>query len=181
MTAKSNILPKLLPAIAALALLGLSACGRSTSETIATAQTRAGLVAGDAAPAWTLQDVDGNAVSFADYAGKVVVVDFWATWCAPCLEEIPGYIAMQEKYGPEGFAMIGISVDTKPAAEVKAFAEAHAMNYPVLMADAEVMSLFKGIDFIPTTFLIGRDGMVIDSKVGSQDTAIYAAKVQAAL
>lgn len=125
---------------------------------------------GAEAPAWTLNDVDGNPVSSVDFKGKVVVVDFWATWCPPCREEIPGYIEMQKKYGARGLVIVGISLDAKGPAVVKAFMEKYGINYTVVMGDGKVDGDFGGVEAIPTTFVIGRDGRIAFSKVGYQAT-----------
>lgn len=119
-----------------------------------------------AAPAWKLKDLNGAEVSSEQLKGKVVVVDFWATWCPPCREEIPGYIAMAEKYAKDGLVIVGISLDQAGADVVKAFAAKHKMNYPVVMGDDAVVSAFGGIEALPTTFLIDRDGQVRDRKEG---------------
>jgi thiol-disulfide isomerase/thioredoxin len=121
------------------------------------------------APAWVLRDADGKAVSSAKYKGKVVVVDFWATWCVPCRSEIPGYVALQSKYRDSGLVIVGMAVnDTEDF--VKAFVADHHVNYQVVMADEAVARAFggdDGIQGIPTTFIINRDGMIVDRKEGA--------------
>ncbi|HEX7632383.1 MAG TPA: TlpA disulfide reductase family protein [Lacunisphaera sp.] len=133
------------------------------------------------APAWKLQDLDGRELSAEQFKGKVVIVDFWATWCAPCVEEIPGYIALQKKYGPDGLVVIGISLDRRSPADVKKFVQEHGMNYAVAIDHGDVAEAFGGFDALPTTFLIGRNGRILDRKTGAADPAEYEKRVQAAL
>ena len=122
---------------------------------------------GEAAPAWKLADLDGHEIGSAQFKGKVVVVDFWATWCVPCIGEIPGYIALEKKYGAEGLVIVGISLDQRGPGPVRKFAAAHGMNYIIAMADDSVVGAFGGIEAIPTTFLIDRAGRIVHRKKGA--------------
>lgn len=133
------------------------------------------------APDWTLPDVGGNPVSFAQFKGKVVVVDFWATWCPPCIKEIPGYIALQEKHGKDGLVIVGISLDRKGATVVKPFMAKYGINYPIVIGDQDTVAAFGGFNAIPTTFLINRDGMIVDRKTGAEETAEYEKRILAVL
>lgn len=136
---------------------------------------------GQPVPALKFQDLSGQEVDFAALKGKVVVVDFWATWCGPCLMEIPGYIEMQKKYGPEGLVIVGVSLDKKKPAAVKKFADARGVNYPVVMGSFDTMDAFGGFDVIPTTFLVGRDGRILHQKSGAMAHDEYEALVKKAL
>ncbi|MGD0326832.1 MAG: redoxin domain-containing protein, partial [Terriglobia bacterium] len=109
------------------------------------------------APPVSLTDIGGKKLDLADYKGKVVVLDFWATWCEPCRIEIPGLVEMQDKYAKQGFSVIGISLDDEPGPVVEFYKE-FKMNYPVAVGNQRVGELYGGIFGLPTTFLIGRDG-----------------------
>jgi thiol-disulfide isomerase/thioredoxin len=136
---------------------------------------------GQPAPALTFKDLAGNDVSLDALKGKVVVVDFWATWCGPCVTEIPGYIELQKKHGADGLVIVGVSLDQKGPKHVQRFAEQKGMNYTVVMGDSEAVDAFGGFDVIPTTFLIGRDGRILHEKSGAMETADYEALVKKAL
>lgn len=152
------------------------ACGLASLAAMASAS-----VVGQPAPALTFKDLSGQEISLAALKGKVVVVDFWATWCGPCLQEIPGYIEMQKKYGKDGLVIIGISLDKKNPAEVKKFVEARGMNYPVAIGDFDTVEAFGGFQVIPTTFLIGRDGKIRHEKSGAMAHEAYEAILKQAL
>jgi len=121
---------------------------------------------GTMAPEWTAFSLEGEAVSSSSLQGQVSLVGFWATWCPPCRREIPGFIELQETYADQGFSVVGLSVDRKPVNEVMAFVEENGINYPVLMANAEIAAAFGGVEAIPTTFLIDREGRIVASKQG---------------
>ncbi|MDE3084166.1 MAG: TlpA family protein disulfide reductase [Verrucomicrobiota bacterium] len=125
------------------------------------------------APSWKLRDVDGKTVDSAQFKGKVVVLDFWATWCPPCRSEIPGYIKLQEKYRGKGLAVVGVSLDQQGPEVVKKFMAEQHMNYTVVMGDEAVTRAFGGIDAIPTTFIIDRSGNIRHKKVGAMETADF--------
>lgn len=133
------------------------------------------------APAWKLKGLDGREVSSDQFKGKVVVLDFWATWCGPCVEEIPGYIALQKKYGARGLVVVGVSLDRKGPAHVKQFARANGMDYTLVMGDDEVVEAFGNFQAIPTTFLISRDGRILNQKTGAVPPAEYEKLVKGAL
>jgi thiol-disulfide isomerase/thioredoxin len=124
-------------------------------------------------PVWKLTDLNGHAVGSTELKGKVVVLDFWATWCVPCIGEIPGYIELQKKYGPQGLVIVGVSVDQKKPEYVKKFVETKKMNYTVAMADNTIVDAFGGFESIPTTFLINREGRIVNRKVGAMPADEY--------
>lgn len=134
---------------------------RSTQDVAGSVSVRSPSVPeirGKQAAAFELPDVDGAIVRMADFKDKVLLVNFWATWCQPCLIEIPWFLEFQEQYGPQGFEVIGISLDDEGAEVVKPFMEKHGMTFTVLLGDEEVTEQFGGILGLPTTFLVDRDG-----------------------
>src|SRR5262249_16842731 len=109
-------------------------------------------------------DVDGRAIALGDLRGKVVLVNFWATWCPPCREEIPDLVALQAKYKDQ-LQILGISEDASPEA-VRPFAVANRINYPVIMESAEIERLFPAVNALPTTFLVDRQGRLVQKHIG---------------
>jgi thiol-disulfide isomerase/thioredoxin len=126
-----------------------------------------------AAPEWSLKDVNGKAVKSSDFAGKVVVLDFWATWCPPCKQEIPGFIDLQKKYGEKGLVILGVSLDEGGPEVVKPFIKEFGINYPIVMGDEKIVSAFGGIEGIPTTFIINRKGEIVAKHVGFRPTEAF--------
>jgi thiol-disulfide isomerase/thioredoxin len=116
-------------------------------------------------PAFTVHDLDGRSLSSLDWRGKVVIVNFWATWCGPCRAEIPTLVALQEKYRDRLF-IIGVSEDDGPKEQVRQFATAQKINYPVVMLTPEIERLFPGVSAIPTSFVLDTNGRVVQKHVG---------------
>ena len=117
------------------------------------------------APAWQLKALDGRLVQSSDFAGKVVILDFWATWCAPCKAEIPGFIELQREYGDRGLAVVGVSVDDQGSQVVEDFATRMGINYPVVLGDLGLMKDFGGTA-IPTTVVLDRSGHIVARHIG---------------
>jgi thiol-disulfide isomerase/thioredoxin len=115
--------------------------------------------------AFAIKDLDGRPIDRAGWAGKVVLLNFWATWCGPCREEIPDLIALQNKYRDQ-LIVVGLSVDEGPAADVKAFADAHQINYPISIVGKDVETLFGGIHSVPSTFIVNTTGGIVQRHVG---------------
>jgi len=114
---------------------------------------------------FTARDLNGRDISPASYRGKVVIINFWATWCPPCRAEIPDLIALQEKYRDQ-LQIIGVSEDEEPAEVVQRFVSVHNMNYPTVMATPALRKAFPGVSALPTSFIIDRESRVVQKHVG---------------
>ncbi|MEO6828994.1 MAG: TlpA disulfide reductase family protein [Acidobacteriaceae bacterium] len=136
---------------------------------------------GKQAPAFTLKTVDGKTVSLADYKGKAVLINFWATWCGPCKLEMPWLIDLQKKYEAQGFTVIGISEDDDSPKTVGDFVAKMGVNYPVLMATQAVSKAYGGIDYLPISYYIDRNGKVIAEVGGLISKSEIEANIQKSL
>ncbi len=117
------------------------------------------------APSFTVKDLNGREIAPASLRGKVVIVNFWATWCGPCRAEIPDLVALQEKY-KDTLQVIGISEDEAGVDVVRRFAAEHRINYPVAMTTPEIEKLYPGISALPTSFILDREQRVVQKHVG---------------
>jgi peroxiredoxin len=124
------------------------------------------------APDFTLPRIDGGQLQLSSYRGKVVLLDFWATWCVPCREETPHFVELQQKYGGQGLQIIGVSMDdsTNP---VHTFYQQFHMNYPVVMGTADVGASYGGVLGLPIAFLIDREGRIYAKHMGATDAAVF--------
>jgi peroxiredoxin len=129
------------------------------------------------APAFTRKDLDGNRVSLRGYRGKVILLNFWATWCGPCGLELPRFAEWEKQYGPEGLQVIAVSMDDS-ARPVRAFVRGLNLNYPVVLGDSKLGTRFGGILGLPVTFLIARDGRVTARVVGGADLSAMENRVK---
>lgn len=123
------------------------------------------------APNFTLKALDGAPLRLSDFRGKVILLDFWATWCAPCQEEIPRFVEWQRRYGEGGLQVIGLSMDDGPK-PVQKFSREFGMNYPVALGTQAVASQYGGIFGLPVNIVIGRDGKIKAKHLGMYDLTL---------
>jgi cytochrome c biogenesis protein CcmG/thiol:disulfide interchange protein DsbE len=121
---------------------------------------------GEKAPAWSLPGLDGKTVNLSDFKGKVVILDFWATWCPPCREEIPSFIQIQKEFADKGVVVVGVALDEEGAKVVKPFAKKKGINYPLVIGKTSTTEDYGGIEGIPTTFIINAEGKIVAKHVG---------------
>jgi len=128
------------------------------------------------APDFSLTDLSGRPLRLSDYRGKIVILDFWATWCQPCKEEIPRLIELQNKY-PQHLQMIGISMDDddKP---VRAFQQQYKMNYPVAVGSAHLADQYGGVLGLPITFVIDGQGQIVSRHVGATAASVFEKEIE---
>jgi cytochrome c biogenesis protein CcmG/thiol:disulfide interchange protein DsbE len=152
--------------IVALCLLGIYLASRRTAIKPKPSAS------GNLAPDFTLTDLDGKQLMLSDYKGKVVLLDFWATWCTPCRDEIPHFVEMQNKYGPQGFQVIGISMDDD-AKPVRKFYQEYKLNYPVALGDDKLAERFGGMLGLPVNFIIDRQGRIYAKHLGATGATVF--------
>jgi peroxiredoxin len=126
---------------------------------------------GQNAPDFALQSLDGKTVRLSDFRGKAVLLNFWATWCQPCKIEMPWFEDLQKQYGPQGLQVVGIAMDDASKEDIAKFAAKLGVSYPVLMGKDEVGNAYGGVQFLPATFYISRDGKVVDKVFGLKGRA----------
>ena len=158
------------PRIFSAAVLSLALAGYCATTACSDAVTARAAVKDDKdrkpAPPFTLKDANGQSVQLANYKGKVVLLDFWATWCAPCKVEIPWFMEFEQQFKDRGFAVVGVSMDEDGWNVVKPYITQLKINYRILLGNDGVGQLYGGVDSLPTTFLIDRQGKIASIHVG---------------
>jgi len=132
-------------------------------------------------PAFVLRDANGSPVKLSDYKGKVVVLDFWATWCTGCKVEIPWFMEFQEKYKSQGLATIGAAMDDEGWEKVRPYINEHPFNYPIVAGDAAALAKAFTITGLPLTLLIDRKGKIVDAHAGVVDKEAWELEVRSVL
>jgi thiol-disulfide isomerase/thioredoxin len=134
---------------------------------------------GSRLPDFTVKDLQGHDVSAADLRGKVVLIDFWATWCQPCKQEMPGYQKLLDRYGSRGFAVVGLKFDTMSDTEDPVvFANKIRVHYPLAVASDDLKQKFGGIEGLPTTLLYDRQGILRKKVIGFEYTETFETALQ---
>ena len=136
---------------------------------------------GQAAPDFTLPALDGKTLKLSDFHGKAVLLNFWATWCEPCKVEMPWFVELQTKYGPQGLQVLGVAMDDASPKEISDFAKKMGVNYPIVIGKEAVGDEYGGIPYLPSTFYISRDGKVVDRIFGLVSRSEIEADIQKAL
>jgi peroxiredoxin len=140
---------------------------------------------GDTAPDFTLQSLDGKNMRLSDFRGQAVLLNFWATWCAPCKIEMPWFVELQKQYGPQGFQIVGVAMDDASSKDIADFAKEMGVNYPILVGKEAVGDSYGGVQFLPENFYIDRNGKLTArafglksrSEIEDEIKAIIATKV----
>lgn len=158
-----------------LALLPLAGCKQKAGENATTGTNRGASTGGTPEASLAIPALDGSTTSLDHYKGKVVLVNFWATWCDPCKTEIPWLIQFNQKYGPKGLVILGVAMDdegkkvVEPWVKTKRFdvnGQQATMDYPILLGNDKIADKFGGILGLPTSMLYSRDGKKIKTIVG---------------
>ena len=136
---------------------------------------------GEPAPEIAGPTTQGETFRLSDHKGKVVLVNFWATWCGPCRMEIPDLVALQERYGPRGFTVVGVSTDDQGLDYVRAFIQKSPINYPILVVPDGVKEAYGGVPAIPASFLINKRGQIVYSVEGLTTEAALAPRIEGLL
>lgn len=144
-----------------LLAFGIVNCSSSESQDLKTA------------PDFTLLDMKGNEVTLSDFKGKVIILDFWATWCPPCRAEIPHFIELYNEYKEKGLEVIGIALDQGGKKAITSFIEENKVNYTILLGERDVSDSYGGIRSIPTTFIIDREGKIREKYIGYRDKEVF--------
>jgi peroxiredoxin len=152
--------------VVVIVVFGMLMAARRMKRQQAAGPSLNGQVKGAPAPDFTLPTIDGKPMKLSDLRGKAVLLNFWATWCGPCKVEIPWFTELQQQYGSQGLVIVGVSMDDDPKKDVPKFAQEMKIDYPILVGNESVADQYGGVEGLPVTFYIGRDGKIVKKVVG---------------
>lgn len=153
-----------------IALLGLLTTSSNTADLIP-------IDARKTAPDFAFNDADGTSIKLSTYKGRVVLLDFWATWCEGCKVEIPWYMDFQKKYKADGLSVVGVSMDEDGWKSVRPFLEKTPINYPIVIGNEDLAQRFH-VDALPVTLLIDGNGKIADQRVGMVNKDVFEGEIQ---
>lgn len=143
--------------------------------------TPSGQLMGQVAPDFDLPALDGKNLKLSDLRGKAVLLNFWATYCGPCKIEMPWFVELQKQYGPQGFQIVGVTMDDASTAEIAKFVKEMGVNYPILLGKESVGESYGGVGVLPTTFFLDRDGKVMAREFGLQSRSVFVDHIKKAM
>lgn len=155
-------------AVLAIAIMGMLTFGKwvDRQRQKRPVTSLVGDVRGVQAPDFELVSLDGRKVKLSDFRGKAVVLNFWATWCAPCKVEMPWFVDLQNHYGSDGLTILGVAMDDSEPQKIAQFASEMGVNYPVLLGTNKVSEAYGDVEYLPTTFYINRQGKIVGKVAG---------------
>ena len=160
--------------------VGLAGCEQHSAHP--TVQEKRSIEAGEIGsrlPDFSVMDLQGHKLTVAGLRGKVVLIDFWGTWCAPCKTEMPGYQMLMDRYGPQGFTVVGLKVDVMQDTEDPVqFAKQIGVRYPLAVAADDLRQKFGGLEGLPTTMLYDRTGILVKKVIGFEYTSAFEAELR---
>ena len=174
---RNPLVPIVIAAIvAAMLLFGIHAARKNRPASSVSGQLR-----GQTAPDFELKSLDGTKVKLSDFRGKAVLLNFWATWCGPCKIEMPWFVELQKQYGSQGLQIVGVAMDDATDQEISKFAKEMGVNYPVLLGTEAVGQSYGGVNVLPTTFFVDRDGKLVAREFGLQSRSVFVDHIKESL
>jgi peroxiredoxin len=165
-------------AVALMLYVGFHTARRGSGSSLSFAPR---LTQSSLAPDFSLESLDGKTVRLSDLRGKAVLLNFWATWCGPCKIEMPWFVELQNQYASQGFQIIGVAMDEASKEDIGKFAKDMGVNYPILIGKEAVGEQYGGVPALPETFVIGRDGKIVDKILGLRGKAEIEDSIRKAL
>ncbi|MFY9559725.1 MAG: TlpA disulfide reductase family protein [Terriglobales bacterium] len=162
--------------VAAMLFAGIHAARKNRAGGSVSGQLR-----GQVAPNFELQSLEGKNMKLSDFRGKAVLLNFWATWCGPCKIEMPWFVELQKEYGPQGLQIVGVAMDDASNEDIAKFARQMGVNYPILLGKEAVGQSYGGVNVLPTTFFIDRDGKLVAREFGLQSRSVFVDHIKEAL